>query len=70
MKIIKLLNMIANNEELPQTIEYNGDIGILVTENGLINYIFERNGNKYDLYWLIDHDLSYLNDEIKLRRTK
>ena len=70
MIIIDLLNKIANNEELPQTIEYNGDIGILVTENGLINYIFERNGNKYDLYWLIDHDLSNLNDEIKLRRTK
>ena len=70
MATIDLLIKIANNEELPQTIEYNGDIGILVTENGLINYIFERNGNKYDLYWLIDHDLSYLNDEIKLRRTK
>lgn len=70
MTIIQLLIKISNNEELPQTIEYNGDIGVLVNENGLINYIFERNGNKYDLYWLIDHDLSYLNDEIKLRRVK
>ena len=70
MTIIDLLNKIANNEELPQTIEYNGDIGILVNENGLINYIFERNGNKYDLYWLIDHDLSYLNDEIKVMKLK
>lgn len=70
MTIIDLLIKISNNEELPQTIEYNGDIGILVTENDLINYIFERNGNKFDLYWLIDHDLSYLNDEIKLRRVK
>lgn len=70
MKIIKLLNMIANNEELPQTIEYNGDIGVLVTENGLINYIFEKDGNMYDLYWLIDHDLGYLNDEIKVMKLK
>ncbi len=70
MTIIQLLIKISNNEELPQTIEYNGDIGTLVTENGLINYIFERNGNKYDLYWLIDHDLGYLNDEIRLVKKK
>jgi hypothetical protein len=71
MLVIDLLNMIALKQKLPKEIEYNGDIGKLVKENGFINYIFEKDGNKYDLYWLIDHDLNNLNDNVKvLRRTK
>lgn len=69
-KVINLLIKIANNEELPQTIEYNGDIGKLVKENGFINYIFEKDGNKYDLYWLIENDLSNVADEVKVRKLK
>lgn len=70
MKIIDLLNMIALKQNLPKEIEYNGDIGKLDKENGFINYIFEKDGNKFDLYWLIDHDLSNLADEVLVRKLK
>jgi hypothetical protein len=70
MKIIDLIIKIANKEELPQTIEYNGDIGKLVQENDFINYIFERDGNIYDLYWLIEHNLNNVNDEVFERKLK
>jgi hypothetical protein len=70
MRVIDILNMIAKRQELPREIEYNGDIGKLVKENGFINYIFEKDGDKYDLYWLIDHDLSNLNDNVKVLRRK
>ena len=70
MKIIDILNMIALKQKLPKEIEYNGDIGKLVRENDFINYIFERNGDKYDLYFLIENDLSNLADEVKVRKLK
>ena len=70
MKIIDILNMIALKQKLPKEIEYNGDIGKLVRENGFINYIFERNGDKYDLYFLIENDLSNLADDVKVRKLK
>lgn len=70
MLIIDILNMIALKQKLPKEIEYNGDIGILVKENGFINYIFERNGDKYYLYWLIENDLSNVADEVKVRKLK
>ena len=68
--IIDILNMIALKQKLPKEIEYNGDIGTLVKENGFINYIFERNGSKYDLYWLIENDLSNVADEVIVRKLK
>lgn len=70
MKIIDILNMIALKQKLPKEIEYNGDIGTLVKENGFINYIFEKDGSKYDLYWLIENDLSNVADEVKVRKLK
>ena len=70
MKIVDLIIKIANKEELPQTIEYNGDIGKLVQENDFINYIFEKDGNIYDLYWLREHNLNNVNDEVFERKLK
>ena len=70
MKIIDILNMIALKQKLPKYIEYNGDIGKLVKENGFINYIFERNGDKYDLYWLVEDNLEVVSDEVRLVKKK
>lgn len=70
MKIIELLNKIANGEEIPQELYYNGDYGELTNENDFINYIFYNKNDRFDMYWLIDHNLNNLNDEIEIKKEK
>lgn len=70
VEVIDIINMIANGEELPKEIEYNGDIGKLVQYERFTNYILERDGDKYDMYWLIDHDLGNLHTEVICTKLK
>lgn len=65
MKVIDLLNKMANNEELPKRIRYNGDEWKLgISENETIDYL------KYDLE-LFNQYLEYsliesLNDKVEI----
>lgn len=70
MKIIDILNKIANNEELPSEIYFNGDYGELVNDNFITNYFMYSKNSKYEFYWLINHDLKNLNDEVTIKKQK
>ncbi len=70
MKKIDIINKIAKNKELPKEINYNEDYGELVQYKDFVNYLMQRKGNKYDMYWLIDNDLQGLNDEVEVKKVK
>lgn len=62
IKVIELLNKIANGEEIPKKIKY-------------MNFVFELNNYKYgrhyynedvELIQLINHNFSNLNDEVEI----
>lgn len=66
MRIIDIINKINNDEELPNEIYYNGDYGELVKDNVMTNYIMYDKNDKFNMYWLINHRLNNLNDEIQV----
>lgn len=66
MQIIDIINKISKQEELPSELYYNGDYGELVQYEDFINYLFYNKEDKFDMYWLIDHNLNNLNDEVKV----
>lgn len=70
IKIIELLNKIAKGEEIPQELYYNGDYGELTNENDFINYLFYNKEDKFDMYWLVDHNLINLDDEVVVGKVK
>lgn len=70
MKKIDIINKIARNKDLPKEITYNDDSGELVKEKDFVNYLMQRKGNKYDMYWLIDNDLQGLNDKVEVVKVK
>lgn len=66
MKVIDIINRINNEEELPNEIYYNGDYGELVKDKYMTNYIMYDKNDKFNMYWLINHSLNNLNDEIQV----
>ena len=61
MKVIDLLNKIANKEELPKKIK-NGDFILTLNENK-DNYLYEENDEYYGkelIHWVL------LNDEVEI----
>ena len=70
MRIIDLMMRIANDEEIPEVIYYNGDFGELTKENNFINYFMHSKESEFEFYWLIDHNLNNLNDEIELSKRR
>lgn len=66
MKVLDLINKIGNEETLPKKIKHRGNIGDLVESNSFINYLVTSKDNCYDMYWLIDHDLKYIDDDIEV----
>ena len=61
MKIIDLLNKIANGEELPKKIKWRNEIYNLYEAESFINYKPESDGN-----WLLNQFLLKLNDEVEI----
>lgn len=70
MQVIDIVNKIANGEELPKEIYYNGDYGELTKENGITNYFMHSKNSIYEFYWLIDHNLNNLNNEVLIKKEK
>lgn len=67
MKVIDIINKINNDDELPSAIYYNGDYGELVKDDVLTNYLMYDKNDKFNMYWLINHRLNNLNDEIQIK---
>lgn len=70
MQVIDIVNKIAKGEELPKEIYYNGDYGELTEESGMTNYFMYSKNSQFEFYWLIDHRLDNLNDEIEIKKAK
>lgn len=70
MKIIDIITRISNDEELPKEIYYNGDYGELTREGGMTNYFMYKKDSQFEFYWLIDHRLDNLNEEIEIKKEK
>ncbi len=64
------MNKISKGEELPKEIYYNGDYGELAEEKGMTNYFMYKKDSQFEFYWLIDHRLDNLNDEIEIQKGK
>ena len=62
MKVIDLLNKIANGEEVPRTIRINNIIYNFTLRSYPIHKLYEDENRKY--YWDIQY--GFLNDEIKI----
>ena len=62
MKIIDLLNKIANEEELPKKIKFENDI--YEYENNECGYVREENG----IYYMFLNEIGnwFLNDEVEI----
>ena len=62
MKIIDLLNKIANDEEIPKKIKFENDI--YEYENKECGYVREENG----IYYMFMNEIGnwYLNDEVEI----
>ena len=62
MKVIELLNKIANGEEVPKNVRYNDEIYDTETSNNLSLMIYEATGKMSD-----DGEVRlFLNDEIEI----
>jgi len=62
MKVIDLLNKIANGEEVPEEIIYNDEK--LIFDKKLSNYIYE---DGYEEYWTDHFIINFdLNEEIEI----
>lgn len=70
MKIIEILTKIANDEELPEEIYYNGDYGELIQDEYVTNYLMHIKNSRFEFYWLIGHRLDNLNDEVELSKRR
>ena len=70
MKIIDIIAKISNGEELPKEIYYNGDYGELIQDEYVTNYFMYSKNSKFEFYWLIDHRLDNLNEEIEIKKEK
>ncbi len=70
MKIIDIITKISNDEELPKEIYYNGDYGELIQDEYVTNYFMYSKNSRFEFYWLIDHRLDNLNEEIEIKRKK
>ena len=67
MQVIDIVNKVANGEELPKEIYYNGDYGELVKDDVLTNYLMYDKNDKFNMYWLINHRLNNLSDKIQIK---
>lgn len=70
MRVIDIITKISKGEELPKEIYYNGDYGELTQESGMTNYFMHKQDSQFEFYWLIDHNLSNLNEEIQAKKGK
>lgn len=70
MKIIDIITRISEGEDLPREIYYNGDYGELTREGGMTNYFMQKQDSAFEFYWLIDHRLDNLNEEIEIIKEK
>lgn len=70
MKIIDIITKISNDEELPKEIYYNGDYGELIQDEYVTNYFMYSKNSRFEFYWLIDHRLDNLNEEIEIKRKR
>lgn len=74
MKIIDLLNKIANGEEVPKKIMFRGKVYVWFERNdNIFNYKQEYNGRLLDNYfcddWFVDSN-DILNDEVEIIEEK
>jgi len=65
MKIIDMLNKIANGEELPKKIKYDG-IEFKITKVMLADNKYYKNYINEDMECLFPINTNYLNDEIEI----
>lgn len=70
MQVIDIVNKISKGEELPKEIYYNGDYGELIQDEHVTNYFMYKKDSRFEFYWLIDHRLDNLNEEIKIKKEK
>jgi len=70
MKVIDIITRISKGEELPKEIYYNGDYGELIQDEYITNYFMYSKNSKFEFYWLINHSLNNLNDEIVIKKNK
>lgn len=70
MQVIDIVNKIANGEDLPKEIYYNGDYGELIQDKYVTNYFMYSKNSKFEFYWLINHNLNNLNDKVTIKKEK
>lgn len=76
LRIIDLINKIANNEELPKKIKYNDEIYILEDdEDGVFEFFkykttnygkYNINGDRLGKILFLDNHYMHFNDEVEI----